>query len=127
MCKVLVPFTDVAGGERAIRSLLEEERRDDALEVELLAIAEAHALATFRRFVSAASAEESARGKATCWIAELTPILQAAHVPYTARIVVGRPVVELDLAVHRTDVDRIVMPSTVPHWSTSSPPVTVVA
>ena len=126
MCKVLVPFTDLEGGKRAIRRLLEEQR-DDALEVELLAIAEASALTTPRRFVSAASAEESARGAASCWIAALVPILQDAHVPYGARIVVGQPAVELDRALHRTDVDRIVLPATVPRWPAASPPVTVVA
>jgi hypothetical protein len=125
MCKVLVPFTDRAGGERAIRRLLQEER-DDALEVELLAIAEAPELANSRRFISAASAEQSARAAATCWIAELAPILQAAHVPYRANVVVGRPAVELDVALHRSDVDRIVLPATIPHWP-ASPPVTVVA
>ena len=125
MCKVLVPFTDRAGGERAIRRLLEEER-DDALEVELLAITEAPELANSRRFISPTSAEHSARAAATCWIAELAPILQAAHVPYCAHVVVGRLAVELDVALHRSDVDRIVLPATVAHWPAASPPVTVV-
>ena len=126
MCKVLVPFTDPDSGERAVRHLLREEPRD-ALEVELLAIAEAPDLSNVRRFISSASADESARAAATCWIARLGPLLQAAHVPYHAHVVVGRPVVELDLALHRTDVDRVVVPAMVPHWPAPSPPATVVA
>ena len=126
MRKVLVPFTDPAGGERAIRRLMEEER-EDAFEVELLAIIEAHELATSRRFISLASAEQAARATASCWIAELTPILEAARVPYHAHVVVGRPEVELDLALHRTDVDRIMLPATASYWPAASPPVTVVA
>jgi hypothetical protein len=126
MYKVLVPFTDRAGGERAIRRLLEEEEREGGLEVELLAIAEAPELRTSRRYISLASAECSARAVASCWIAELAPLLKAAHVPYQAHIVVGRPTVELDVALHRTDVDRVVLPATVPHWPSASPPLTVV-
>ena len=126
MCKVLVPFTDPDGGERAIRHLLGEESRD-ALQVELLAIAEPPELSTQRRFISSASAEESARAAATCWIARLSPILRAAHVPYHAHVVVGRPLVELDVALHRTDVDRVVVPAMIPHWPAVSPPATVVA
>ena len=57
----------------------------------------------------------------------LAPILEAAHVPYHARVVVGRPLLELDLALHRTDVDRVVLPDTLPHWPGVTPPTTVVA
>ena len=125
MCKVLVPFTDPCSGERAIRQLLKERR--DALEVELLAIAEASELDSSRRFISRASAEEAARGAANCWIAMLAPILEAAHVPYDADVVVGRPLVELDLALHCADVDCVVLPDTLPHWPGVTPPRTVVA
>jgi hypothetical protein len=126
MYKVLIPFTDPDGGERAIRHLLKEEW-PDALQVELLAIIEATELHTSRRFISAASAEEAARVTAMCWIARLGPILQAAQVPYQTRIAVGRPLVELDLAVHRADVDRVLLPDSLPHWPEVSPPATVVA
>ena len=125
MCKVLLPFTDPHAGERAIRKLLKE--RPDALEVELLAITEAPAITGSRRFISRASAEEAARGAAQCWIAMLAPILEAAHVPYHARVVVGRPLLELDLALHRTDIDRVLLGDTLPHWAGVTPPATVVA
>jgi hypothetical protein len=53
--------------------------------------------------------------------------LQAAGVPYKTHVVVGRPLLELDAAVHRLDVDWVLMPDSVPHWPAASPPATVVA
>ena len=80
MYKVLIPFTEPDGGERAVRHLLKEPPR--ALQVELLAIIEATGLHTSRRYISAASAEEASRATAMVWIAKVAPILQAAGVPY---------------------------------------------
>ena len=125
MYKVLLPFTEPHAAERALLQLLKE--RPDALEVELLAIIEAPELTGSRRFISRASSEEAARGAAQCWIAMLAPILEAAHVPYHAQVVVGRPLLEVDLALHRTDVDRVVLPDSLPHWAGAAPPATVVA
>jgi hypothetical protein len=125
MYKVLLPFTDPHAGERALRQLLKE--RPDALEVELLAINEAPDLTGSRRFVSHASAEEAARGAAQCWIAMLAPILQEARVPYRARVVVGRPLLEVDLALHRTDVDRVLLPDGLPRWADATSRATVAA
>jgi len=126
MCKVLVPFTDQDSAERAIRQLLVEDVTDP-LEVELLAIAEAPQLSNVRRFVPPGAAEEAARSTASCWIARLGPLLQAAQVPYHAEIVVGRPQAEIEAALHRTDVDRVLLPADAPRWSAAARPVTVVA
>jgi hypothetical protein len=126
MCKVLVPFTDPDSGERAIRRLLGEQPREP-LDVELLAIAAPPQFHNARGFVSRAGAEAAARAAAACWLARLTPMLQAAHVPYSTRVVVGEPLVEVEVALHRPDVDRIVVPADAPHWPTASAPATVVA
>jgi hypothetical protein len=126
MNKVLIPFTDPESGERAIRQLL-EERSSDGLEVTLVAIAEAPELHHLRRFVSPASADEAARSAAICWLAKLTPVLEAANVPYHTEIVVGRPRAEIEAALHRADVDRVLLPSTAPRWTAAAPLVTLTA
>jgi hypothetical protein len=126
MCKVLIPFTDPEGAEHAIRQLLREES-PDALEVELLAIAEAPELHRLRRFVSQHGAEEAARAAAGCWMARVAPMLQAAGVPYQTRIVVGHAPAEIEAALHRGDVDRVLLPALTPRWKEGRPSVTVVA
>jgi hypothetical protein len=126
MPKVLIPFTDAKSAERAIRQLLLEPT-SDTLEVELLAIAEPPELHNVRRFVSARAAEEAARSAATCWIAMVAPLLQAAHVAYKAHVVVGSPRTEIEAALHRTDVDRVLLPIAAPRWPDVARPVTLVA
>ena len=126
MIKVLVPFTDPDSAERALRRLLEEPPAGP-LEVELLAIAEPPNLTTVRRFVSARTGEEVARAAAVCWIARLGPLLQAANVPFHARVVVGNAPAEIEAALHRTDVDRVLVSATAPRWSAATPAVTVVS
>jgi universal stress protein family protein len=126
MKKVLLPFTDSDSAERALRSLLEEVH-NEPYEVELLAVAEPVDLSIVHRFVSPQRAGESARAAAACWIARLAPLLQAANVPYRTNIVVGNAPAEIEAALHRTDVDRVVLPAAAPRWSTDAPPVTLVA
>ena len=126
MSKVLIPFTDPDSAERAIRQLLQEDAKGP-LDVELLAITDAPELHSARRFVSPRAAEEAARAAAICWLARLGPMLQAAHVPYHTVIIVGDPAAEIEAALHRTDVDRVLLPSTAPHWPGKAPPVTLVA
>jgi hypothetical protein len=126
MIKVLVPFTDPDSAERALRRLLEEPPAGP-LEVELLAIAEPPNLTTVRRFVSGPTGEQVARAAALCWIARLGPLLQAAKVPFHARVVVGNAPAEIEAALHRTDVDRVLVSATAPRWSAATPAVTVVS
>jgi hypothetical protein len=126
MKKVLVPFTDSDSAERAVRSLLREVHTEP-YEVELLAVAEPVDLSNVHRFISPQRAEQSARAEAACWIARLAPLLQAAHVPYRAHVVVGNATAQIEAALHRTDVDRVMLPATAPRWSADAPPVTVVA
>lgn len=126
MKKVLVPFTDSDSAERALRSLLQEVHTEP-YEVELLAVAEPVDLSNVHMFVSPQQAEQSARAAAACWIARLAPLLQAANVPYHAYVVIGNAPAEIEAALHRTDVDRVMLPATAPRWSAAAPPVTVVA
>jgi len=126
MTKVLVPFTDPDSAEHALRQLL-VELPTNAIEVELLAVAEPPNLSNMRRFVSPRTAEEVARAAATCWIARLGPLLQAANVPYHGHIVVGEARAEIEAALHRTDVDRVVLPAAAPRWVAAAPAVTVVS
>ncbi len=126
MKKVLVPFTDPDSAERALRGLLQEVRTEP-FEVELLAVAEPVDLGNVHMFLSPQRAEQGARAAAACWIARLAPLLTAANVPYRARVVIGRAPAEIEAAVHRRDVDRVVLPATAPRWSTAAPAVTVVA
>jgi hypothetical protein len=126
MKKVLVPFTDPDSAERALRSLLNEVRTEP-FEVELLAVAEPVDLSNVHLFLSPQRAEQGARAAAACWIARLAPLLQAANVPYHARVVIGHAPAEIEAALHRRDVDRVVLPAMAARWSTAAPPVTVVA
>lgn len=126
MRKVLIPFTDPDSAERAIRQLLQEDA-EDPIEVELLAIAEAPDLHNVRRYISPVAAGAAAHAAAACWIARLSPILQAAQVPFRAHVVVGHPAAEIEAALHRSDVDRVLLSAAAPHWPTAAPQVTLVA
>lgn len=125
MTKVLVPFTDPDSAERALRGLL-DELPESSLEVELLAVAEPPNLSNVRRFISARTAEEVARAGAACWIARLGPLLDAANIPFHARVVVGNATAEIEAALHRTDVDRVLVSAAAPRWPVAAPAVTIV-
>ena len=126
MKTVLVPFTDPDGAERAVRSLLHEAHAEP-FEVELLAVVEPVDLSNVHVYMSPQRAEQSARATAAGWIARLAPLLRAAGVTYRSSVAIGRAPAEIEAALHRTDVDRVVLPATAPRWSATVPPVTVVA
>ena len=60
MARVLIPFSDLASGERAVRRLL-RENRDPRLAVELLAIVDPLTSGKVAVFVSRQSAEAQSR------------------------------------------------------------------
>ena len=126
MVKVLIPFTEPDGGERAVRSLLADPAISEC-EVELLALVAPISAANGRYSVAPALAEEIARETALVWIARLGPLLAAAAVPYHATIVVGDRVKELEHAIHRVDVDRVLVPEAAHRSLERARPVTVVA
>ena len=126
MKTVLVPFTDPDGAERAVRSLLQEAHAEP-FEVELLAVVEPVDLSNVHMYMSPQRAEQSARATAAGWIARLAPLLRAANVTYRSAVAIGHAPMEIEAALHRTDVDRVVLPATAPRWSATMPPLTVVA
>ncbi len=126
MIKVLIPFTEPDGAERAVRRLLGEPEKSDC-QVELLAIVAPVAAANGRYSVAPALADEIARESALVWIARLGPLLAAASVPYHSTIVVGDHIKELEHALHRRDVDRILLPEAAHRSIGHERPVTVVA
>lgn len=125
MLKVLIPFTEPAGAERAIRRLLDDGALREC-EVELLAIVEPEVRGSARRPVAPATAAQIARETAGAWLAKLGPLLRAASISYHPAIVVGDMAKEVEAALHRNDVDRIFLPRTTPHWQTDTPPVTLI-
>ena len=108
MARVLIPFSDLASGERAVRRLL-RENRDPRLAVELLAIVDPLTSGTVAVFVSRQSAEAQTRAAATRWLAALEAALQDARIPYRSRIAVGSVQAMLRRAGERSDIDRVLL------------------
>ena len=88
MARVLIPFSDFASGQRAVRRLLREPR-DPRQSVELLAIVEPLTPGKVAVFVSPREAEAQSRAAAERWLERLAPQLEAAGVPHTASVAVG--------------------------------------
>jgi nucleotide-binding universal stress UspA family protein len=108
MARVLIPFSDLASGERAVRRLL-RENRDPRLAVELLAIVDPLTSGKVAVFVSRQSAEAQSRAAATRWLAALEAALQDARIPYRSRIAVGSVQAMLRSAGERSDIDRVLL------------------
>ncbi len=125
MVKVLIPFTEPAGAERAVRQLLDEPDCSNC-QVELLAIVEPVEAASARSSVSPALAGELAREEGSVWIARIAPLLADAKVPYHGAIAVGHCANEVEAAMHRVDVDRVMLPAATPRWRERPCPVTLV-
>ena len=108
MVRVLIPFSDFASGQRAVRRLLQEPR-NPRLSVELLAIVDPLRSGKVAVFVSRADAHAQARAAASRWLLQLQPMLDDAGIAYRSSIAVG-PVREmLRRAGERTDIDRVVL------------------
>ena len=108
MARVLIPLSDLASGERAVRRLL-RENRDPRLAVELLAIVDPLTSGKVAVFVSRQSAEAQSRAAATRWLAALEAALQDARIPYRSRIAVGSVQAMLRRAGERSDIDRVLL------------------
>ena len=89
MSRVLIPFSDLRSGERAVRRLLAEPR-DAALSVELMAIVDPLTVGKVAVFVSRERAESQSRAAAARWLAHLEAMLDSAGVRYRSSIAVGR-------------------------------------
>ena len=108
MPRVLIPFSDVGRGERAVRRLL-GETRDPSLVVELLAIVDPLTSGKVAAFVSPATAEAQSRAAAGRWLTRLESMLDAAGVPHHSSVAVGSIRHMLRKAGERSDIDRVLL------------------
>lgn len=108
MARVLIPFSDVESGERAVRRLLDVPR-DPRLSVELLAIVDPMTPGKVAVFVSHDEAVAQSRAAAARWLRHLQRMLDDAGIAHRSSIAVG-PVREmLRRAGERTDIDRVLL------------------
>ena len=108
MARVLIPFSDFASGQRAVRGLLKEPRNAPQ-SVELLAIVDPLTSGKVAVFVSRAQAEAQSRAAAARWLERLTPQLDAAGIAHTSSVAVGSRRDMLRRAGARRDIDRVLL------------------
>lgn len=108
MARVLIPFSDPASGERAVRRLL-AQRRDPRLEVELLAIVDPLTPGKVSIFVPPEKAEAQAIGAATRWLNRLEPMLEDERIAYRSVIATGPVRETLRRVGARVDIDRVIL------------------
>ena len=121
----LIPFTDPDSGERLVRCLLDEAQADSP-EVELLAVVASPEPNLGRLSLSPQRVQELGRDIGNSWLMRLTPLLRARGIPYITRISVGRPDVEVEAALHRAGIDRILLSETAPRLPAAVDSVTLV-
>lgn len=108
MARVLIPFSKLENGERAVRRLLREPR-EPRLTVELLAIVDPLTPGKVMVFVSPAKAEAQARAAASSWLDRLQRILTDACVPWRSSVAVGPVRAILRRERGRADIDRVLL------------------
>jgi nucleotide-binding universal stress UspA family protein len=108
MARVLIPFSDFASGQRAVRRLL-QEARDPRRSVELLAMVDPLTSGKVAVFVSPVKAEAQSRAAAQQWLERLAPQLEAAAIPHTSSIAVGPRRELLRRVGERRDIDRVLL------------------
>ncbi|HKU84752.1 MAG TPA: universal stress protein [Casimicrobiaceae bacterium] len=108
MARVLIPFSDFASGQRAVRRLLQEPR-DPRQSVELVAMVDPLTSGKVAVFVSSAQAEAHSRAAAEQWIERLAAQLDTAALPHTASIAVGPRRELLRRIGERKDIDRVLL------------------
>jgi hypothetical protein len=108
MPRILIPFTDKASGERAVRRLLTRPR-EAPLRVELLAIVDPLTPGKVGVFVSRERAKAQAIAAAQHWLADLGSLLAAANVAHRLRVATGRLRDILRAERGRRDVDEVLL------------------
>ena len=108
MARILIPFTHLASGERAVRRLLARPR-DARLHVELLAIVDPLTPGKVAVFVSRERAKAQATAAAQHWLAELGALLDAANVTHRLRVATGRLRKILEAERGRRDIDEVLL------------------
>ena len=108
MARVLVPFSDLASGERAVERII-ARRRHPRLRIELLAIVDPLTPGKVEIFVSPERAREQARAAAEAWLAGLGAKLGAAGIKYQTDVAFGKLRDILKRARARQDIDEVVL------------------
>ena len=108
MPRILIPFTDQASGERAVRRLLARPR-NPALSVELLAIVDPLTPGKVAVFVSRERAKAQATAAAQQWLSYLAGLLDRAGVAYRLRVATGRMRDILTAERDRRDIDEVLL------------------
>ncbi|MGE5170550.1 MAG: universal stress protein [Rudaea sp.] len=108
MARVLIPFSDLASGERAVRQLL-GRRHDPRLAVELLAIVDPLTPGKVGIFVPPERARAQATDAASRWLRDLGAILDGAHVPHRSQVAIGRMRDILRREGTRRDIDEVLL------------------
>ncbi len=125
MKTLLIPITDAESGERVVREVV-ERKGTEAIQIELLAVVRPQPPIAGRAYLTPQRADDVARTIGSTWLMRVTPILRAAGIPFHTRVVVGYPDAEIELAMHRKDIDSVVLAATAPRLPTAQR-VTVVA
>ena len=115
MTRVLIPFAEPDGAQRAVEALLREPRCGP-LTVHLVAVVEPLRPGKVAMFVSAERAESLVREAAERWLAQVAPPLAAAAVPFTTEILLGPPRETIAGLTRRGDIDRVVLPPPPSGW-----------
>jgi len=115
MARILIPFTEPDGAERAIRCLI-DERPSPATHVLLFAAVEVLTPGKVSIYLSEARAEKLVRAAAARWIDDLEAILKSSGIHCSSEIAVGPPKKLIAAAMSRPDIDRVLLPARAPHW-----------
>jgi nucleotide-binding universal stress UspA family protein len=105
---VLVPFSDLASGERAVARLVSQRRRT-RLTVELLAIVDPLTSGKVEVFVSRERAKAQSRVAAEGWLRTLEAKLDAGGIAHRSSIAFGKLRDILKREGARRDVDEVLL------------------
>lgn len=108
MARILVPFSDFASGERAVRRLIARPH-DRRVEVELLAVVDPLTSGKVAVFVSRERAAAQARAAAQDWLCALEARLDAARIAHRSNVAFGHLRDILKGEGTRPDVDEVVL------------------
>ena len=115
MARILIPFAEPEGAQRAVEALLKEPH-DPAVSVHLVAVVEPLRPGKVAMFVTAERAESLVRDAAQRWLAPLAAKLAAAGVTVTTETVLGPPKATIERLAQRTDIDRVLLPPPRAGW-----------
>lgn len=109
MAKILIPFAEPEGAQRAVDALLREPF-DPSLCVHLVAVVEPLRPGKVAMFVTEAQAESLVRQAAQRWLAPIEAQFAAAGIPFTTEVVLAGVHESIAKLTQREDIDRVVLP-----------------